>query len=93
LIFVGLKSIIRDFSVNLVNQVATKVTGKIACQGNKKRKFKHVVQLRNEYAKTLQPYDQITVHNPKYCGEYAPEIHEMLLKKENDRYYTEFGDG
>jgi hypothetical protein len=93
LIFVGLKSIIRDFSVSLVNQVATKVTTKIACKRNKKRKFKHVVQLKNEYAKTLQPYDQITVHDPKYCGEYVTRIHEMLLKKENDRYYSEFGDG
>jgi hypothetical protein len=55
--------------------------------------FKNVIKQRNMYAEKLQPYDRITVHIPKYCGEYVTEIHDMLLKKENTRYYSEFGDG
>lgn len=90
--FISLKSLIRDFSCSVFNQVANKVTNKISCK-RKKHKFKNVIKQRNQYAKTLEPYDQITVHNPKFCGEYVTQIHDLLLKKENTRYYSEFGDG
>ena len=72
-----------------------------ACRGKKKKyrkkgpkKFKTVIAQRNEWAlKNLEEHDRKKVHEMKYCGEYAVQIHSKNLQKEAERMCEVFGNG
>lgn len=57
-----------------------------------KRRFKSVVELRVNSAKTMRLCDSENLHVPKFWAEFADEIHCRRLSKESERFVEAYGD-